>query len=97
MSLCTLSVALCCITLMLTLGVNRPRRGSRILVRGPSGVVTQRGGALSPKCTRNRGFSLKWPENCMNLKKSWGARGRPPRPPGSATGTLSPGLRFLEE
>ncbi len=53
------------------------RRGSRILVRGPSRVLTPRG-ALSPKFAPNRGFSLKLPENYMILKKScgqWGGGG----------------------
>ena len=34
------------------------------------------------------GFSLKLPENCMILKKSWGQGG----PPGSATGLFSPSV-----
>ncbi len=42
----------------------RDRGGSRILVRGPSGVLTQ--GGPEPK------ICSKLLENCMILKKSWG-------------------------
>ncbi len=54
------------------------RHGSRILVRGPSRVLTKGGGALSPNIAQNRGFPLKFPENCMILKKSWGQGGLGP-------------------
>ncbi len=41
------------------------KRGSRILVRGPSGVLTPRGGGSEPKICSKWGFSnLKLPENC---------------------------------
>ncbi len=54
--------------------VNRiSRDGSMILVRGPQWSFDPRGA-----------LSLKLPQNCLILKKSWGKWGRPP---GSAGGT----------
>ncbi len=70
-----------------------PSRGSRILARGPSVVLTPRGGALSPKYARNKGFPLKLPENCMILKISWG-QGCGPGPPGPPGPLLGPECLF---
>ncbi len=46
----------------------KPRGGSRILVRGPSGVLTS-GGPWAQHCSEIGFFPLKVPENCMILKK----------------------------
>ena len=48
---------------------------------GPSRVLTPRGGALSLKFAQNRVFPLKFSENCMILKKSWGQGGPGPQGP----------------
>ena len=53
------------------------RRGSRILVRGASGVLTPRE-ALSPKFAKYRGFSLKIASKLHDLKQILGARGAAP-------------------
>ena len=60
------------------------RLGSRILVRGASGVLTPRG-AWPQNLLKIEVFPLKLPENCMNILEARGAqaRGRP----GSAGGS----------
>ncbi len=65
--------------------VGTSRRGSRILVRGASGVLTPRG-CPSPTFAQNRGFPLKLPE--IDFEEILGARGAP-GPPGSATDILA--------
>ena len=58
------------------------RRGSRILVRGASRVLTPTG-TLSPKFAQNRCFSLKIACKLHDFEEILGARGA--GPPGSAT------------
>ncbi len=53
-------------------GVAAIRCGSRILLRGPSRVLTPRGGAWAQNLLKIGVFPLKLPENCMMLKKHWG-------------------------
>ncbi len=52
------------------------RRGSRILVRGPSTVLPSKGGVpRAQKLLKIGVFPLQLPENYMILKKSWGQGG----------------------
>ena len=72
------------------------RRGSRIMMRGTSKVLTLRGGGfLSPKFVQNGGFPLKLPKTAWFWKKmtSLGTKGGPgPKGPhGSATGSTTTG------
>ncbi len=51
-----------------------PRHGSRVLVRGPSGVLTPRG-AMSPKFAQNWGSSLKIAWKQHDFEEILGAKG----------------------
>ncbi len=64
--------------------LKRNRRGSRVLVRGASRVLTPRGDP-EPKTAQNRCFSLKIAWKLHGFEEILGARGIPgPQPPGSA-------------
>ncbi len=52
-----------------------PRRGSRIFGQGGPAEFWPKGGALSQKCSQNRGFSLKIAWKLHDFKQIWGGPG----------------------